>query len=69
MVEKIFNSQSSQETKVYYGKSSETTKNEDDSTITKSSFKEVEIDENQDSNEATQSSEATQTSQESWWSS
>ena len=47
MVEKIFNSQSSQETKVYYGKSSETTKNEDDSTITKSSFKEVEIDENQ----------------------
>ena len=43
-LKKIFGLQSSQETKVYYEKSTETTKNEDDSKIIESKFKEAEID-------------------------
>ena len=68
MVKKIFSSQSSQEIKVYFGKSTDTTKKvEEDSKTTKSSFEVV--DENQESDEITQSGEATQSSQDSWWSS
>ena len=64
---KIFSSQSSQETKVYYEKSTDTTQNEDeDSKIIISSF---EVDETQETNEATQSDEATQSSQDTWRSS
>ena len=62
-LKKIFGSQCSQETKVYYDKSTETTKKEDDSKTTESNFEEAEIDDSQYTNVATQSS------QESWWSS
>ena len=62
-LKKIFGSQSSQETKVYYEKDTQTAKNNDESKITESHFDETQIEDNQISNEATRSS------QESWWSS
>ena len=64
-LKKIFGSQSSQETQVYYEKDTQTVtqKQEEESKITESNFEEVQIDDSQPSNEATQSS------QESWFSS
>ena len=62
-LKKTFGSQSSQERKVYFEKSTETTKNEDNSKIVESNFEEAEIEDSQCTNVATQSS------QESWWSS
>ena len=62
-LKKIFGSQPSQETKVYYEKDTQTAKNHDESKITESHFDETQIEDNQISNEATRSS------QESWWSS
>ena len=62
-LKKVFGSQSSQETKVYYEKDTQTAKNHDESKITESHFDETQIEDNQISNEATRSS------QESWWSS
>ena len=43
-LKKIFGLQSSQETKVYYEKSTKTTQNEDNSKIKEAKFKEAEID-------------------------
>ena len=65
-LKKIFTSQSSQETKVYYEKDNQTInkkEEEEKSKITESKFEEMQIDDSQVSDEATQSS------QESWWSS
>ena len=62
-LKKTFGSQSSQERKVYFEKSNETTKNEDNSKTVESNFEEAEIEDSQCTNVATQSS------QESWWSS
>ena len=64
-LKKIFTSQSSQETKVYYEKDNQTINKEEKekSEITESKFEEMQIDDSQVSHEATQSS------QESWWSS
>ena len=52
-LKKIFGSQCSQETKVYYEKSTETTKKEDDSKTTESNFEEAEIDDSQYTNVST----------------
>ena len=65
-LKEIFTSQSSQETKVYYEKDNQTInkkEEEEKSKITESKFEEMQIDDSQVSDEATQSS------QESWWSS
>ena len=62
-LKKIFGLQSSQETKVFYEKDTQTVKQEDESEITEWNFEELKIDDTQQSDEATQSSE------ESWWSS
>ena len=62
-LKKIFGSQSSQETKVYYKRDTQTAKNESESKITGSNFEEVQIDDTQHSIGTIQSS------QDSWWSS
>ena len=59
-LKKIFTSQSSQETKVYYEKDSQTInkkEEEEKSKITESKFEEMQIDDSQVSDEATQSSQ------------
>ena len=65
-LKRVFSTQSSQETKVYYKKGSQTDKTEEDkekteSEITESKFEEINIDDNE--------SQSTQSSQDMWWSS
>ena len=65
-LKKIFGSQSSQETKVYYEKDTQTTKNEDNKTKITESYLEQEQEQEQMNNSQLSH---TQSTQDSWWSS